>query len=318
MKWLIGLLALGVAISVFGPRPSVDWTISFDADDIGPDPDAYLRESEAQFDDIRPGAEKEIIWAGEVGAVTPFSVVYVHGFSASKGETRPMPDNVAAALGANLFFTRLTGHGQTGEALGRVTANDWLNDVAEALAIGRRLGERVIVIATSQGGTMTTMAAVDQELMERVAGIAFVSPNFKIKAAASVLLTAPFAESFVPLITGKERGFEPYTEGHARWWTSRYPTKALFPVAASVAAVEGLDLNAALTPALFIYADGDTVVDSKAIKAAAERWGGRAETWKVDVTGSDAPDHHVLAGDALSPGLTAPVTERILAWVKSL
>jgi len=139
MKWAIGFVAIVLLISVFGPRPRVDWTITFSPEDLGADLDAYLSESEALFENIREGAQKEIIWAGTPGEVTPFSVVYVHGFSASKGEIRPVPDNVAEALGANLFFTRLTGHGQDGDALGRVTANDWLNDVAEALAIAEEV-----------------------------------------------------------------------------------------------------------------------------------------------------------------------------------
>ena len=318
MKWIIGLLVVGLAISIFGPRPSVDWTVTFSPEDLGEDLDAYLRESEARFDDIRPGAEKEIIWAGASGEVTPFSVIYVHGFSASKGEIRPVPDTVAEALGANLYFTRLTGHGRDGEALGRVTANDWLNDVAEALAIGRQIGERVLVIATSQGGTMTTMAAVDPLQMERVAGIAFLSPNYKIKSSASVLLTAPFAEFLVPMITGAERSWEPHNEGHAKWWTTRYPTKALFPVAASVAAVSGQNLDDAITPALFIYSPDDTVVDARAITATADRWGGRHEEWAVELGPDDAPDRHVIAGDVLSPGMTGPVAERIIAWAGTL
>lgn len=318
MKWIAGILAIALLISLFGPRPRVDWAITFSPEDIGADLDGYLAKSEALFDDIREGAEKEIIWAGAVGEVTPISVVYVHGFSASKQETRPVPDDVASALGANLYFTRLTGHGRDGDALGRVTANDWLNDVAEALAIGRRLGERVIVIATSQGGTMTTLTAADPDMMENVAGIAFISPNYEIKASGSSLLTAPFAEAFVPLIMGKTRSFTPHNEGHGTWWTSSYPTKALFPVAASVAAVADQDLNVIITPALFIYALDDTVVNGAAIAAGASRWGGRTEEMVVDVVPPDAPDKHVIAGDILSPGLTAPVTARILEWAGTL
>jgi hypothetical protein len=77
------------------------------------------------------------------------AIVYVHGFSASKAEVRPLPDRVAAALHANLFFTRLTGHGQDGTAMAKGSINAWVNNHAEAIAIDRAIGERVVVIGTS-------------------------------------------------------------------------------------------------------------------------------------------------------------------------
>nr|WP_245497472.1 MULTISPECIES: hypothetical protein [unclassified Mesorhizobium] len=97
--------------------------------------------------DIRDGLEKEIIWANPmIHARTPLSIVYVHGFSASKGEVRPLPDEVADQLDTNLFYTRLTGHGQGGAAMADGSVNAWINDYAEALAIGRAIGDKVIVI----------------------------------------------------------------------------------------------------------------------------------------------------------------------------
>ena len=56
---------------------------------------------------------------------------------------RPLPDKVAAALGANLFYTRLTGHGQDGAAMAEGSVNAWINDYAEAMAIGRAIGGKV-------------------------------------------------------------------------------------------------------------------------------------------------------------------------------
>ena len=85
---------------------------------------------------------------------TPYSVVYLHGFSATRQETAPLAECVADSLGANLFETRLAGHGREREPLADVRAEDWLHDAAEALAIAARLGERVIVIGTSTGATL--------------------------------------------------------------------------------------------------------------------------------------------------------------------
>ena len=61
----IGLIVIAVAAIAFllGPRAAVDTTVSFDPTVIGADPQAYLASQEAAVKEIRPGLEKEIIWA---------------------------------------------------------------------------------------------------------------------------------------------------------------------------------------------------------------------------------------------------------------
>lgn len=98
-----------------------------------------------------PGAEKTIIWANDSREKTPLSIIYLHGFSATCRETAPVFDRVAEKLGANLFYTRLTGHGRDSEAMGEVTLNAFLNDAMEAWEIGRTIGEEVIIVGTSTG-----------------------------------------------------------------------------------------------------------------------------------------------------------------------
>lgn len=163
---LTALVVLAVSLAVLyavGPRVPVDTRITFDASAIGDDPAAYLDRSESRVSGIRDGLEKEIVWADPMIHVkTPISIVYIHGFSASKGEVRPLPDQVAEEFGANLFYTRLKGHGQDSAAMGTATVNDWLNDYAEALAIGREIGEKVVVIATSTGAALAVHAATQR------------------------------------------------------------------------------------------------------------------------------------------------------------
>lgn len=318
MKIFAVILGAAFVINMFGPRETVDWTISFSEADLGDDIETYLSESESAFDDIMEGAQKEVIWAGATGEKTPLSIVYVHGFSASKQEIRPVPDNVATALGANLYFTRLTGHGRGGPAMAQATSNDWLNDVAEATAIGRAIGERVVIIATSQGGTMTAMSSVNPDVMRNVAGIVFVSPNFGVVAKSAGLLTAPFARTFVPWIAGSERSFEPVNDAQEKWWTTRYPIDAVFPMAASVQAAAALPFETILIPAFFIYSPRDTVVRASEIKRVAETWAGAKEIWPIEIAPEDDQAAHVITGDILSPSQTEPVSTRILQWIEGL
>lgn len=64
--------------------------------------DAWIANSESKFSDLKPGTAKGIVWANPEHQKTSWSVVYVHGFSASKMETAPVADLVAKQLGANL------------------------------------------------------------------------------------------------------------------------------------------------------------------------------------------------------------------------
>ncbi|MEM1065091.1 MAG: alpha/beta fold hydrolase [Pseudomonadota bacterium] len=310
----IALLALMIAVL---PREAVVPPPEFDAAALGDDLDAWLASDEAAFDDITPGTEKRIVWAGARGAQTPLSVLYLHGFSATSEEVRPVPDRVAEGLGANLVFWRLTGHGRGGEALGRATAGDWLGDLDQALAVARRAGEEVLVIGTSTGGTLAALAAADPRLRDRLAGVVFLSPNFGLRASAGRILTWPGVRIWGPWLAGPTRGFQPMNAGHREFWTIEYPTVALIPMAQTVEAARQADFESITTPALFLFSDQDIVVSPRAIREAAERWGGAVSLSPITpIAGSD-PYFHVIAGDILSPAMTEDVVERILSWAQS-
>lgn len=310
-------LAVFAAAYFLGPRAVADPTVRFDAAAIGPDPEAYLAAREAAHPDIREGLAKEIVWADpERRERTPLSIVYIHGFSASKGEVRPLPDLIAAELGANLFYTRLTGHGLDGAAMAAATAEDWIADTAEALAIGRAIGERVVVIATSTGATLASWAATRPELAEDVAGMVLIAPNFRIAGAGANLLSAPWGVQIAQLVVGPERGFTPATELQAHLWTSNYPTAALTPLAATVAMTAASRMEDIGIPALFVFSDEDKVVDARTTHAVMARWG--APTRLRLVTDADDPNRHVIAGDAFSPSTTRQLADETVDWLRSV
>ena len=321
-KWVGRILLLLVVIVAaawaFVPQDPVDREISFDLGSIGPDVDVWLAAREAVFTDIVPGTQKRVIWAGAKGAKTPLAVIYIHGFSATSEEIRPVPDQVARALGANLFYTRLAGHGRGSAPMATATAGDWLEDTAEALAIGRRLGERVLVISTSTGATLAAFAATDAAMSADIAGIVMISPNFGVKPAAAKILDLPAARYWGPVVAGATRSFNPVNANHAKYWTVQYPTTALFPMAALVRAAKGLDLSAAQAPLLVIYSAEDMVVDAAKTLAAVSVWGGDVTLEARSLAKGDDPYSHVIAGDILSPGQTVGTTALILDWANGL
>jgi pimeloyl-ACP methyl ester carboxylesterase len=314
LKWIAAALAVVLIVFALGPRVDGDTTVTFEPATIGDDPDAYLAAEEAKFSNIRPGQQKQIIWAGAVGQKTPLAIVYVHGFSASSGEVRPLPDEIAKAMGANLFFTRLTGHGQDGPAMGTATVNAWVNDYAEAMAIGRMIGEKVVVVATSTGGSLAVAQALNADVSKDVSGLVLISPNFGVQAGGSFLLTMPWGKQLAELIVGKERSFEPRNARQAELWTSRYPTVAVLPMAKLVEISVDTRVEDTEIPALFIISDSDKVVQPALTRQIAARWG--APHQLIAVTNSEDPDQHVIAGDTLSPGTTASLGQQTVSWLK--
>ena len=307
---LVGL----VVVFLLGPRVKIDTTLS--TVELPEDLDAYLAQSEAQYSDIVPGAEKTIVWAGEPGQKTPLSIIYLHGFSASRQEAAPLADNLATELGANLFYSRFTGHGRTGPALAEATVNDYLQDSQEALAIGRRLGERVIIIAVSTGSTAATWLATQPESADVLAFV-LISPNYGPRDGSSEMLLLPWGEQLANIIIGPERSWEPHNEAHGTYWTHKYPTKAILPMMGLVKLVREADLEAVERPILMIYSPNDEVINTQKAEETYSRFGSEVKDI-IAINEVGDPSNHVLVGDILSPNDTEPIGEMILSFIVSL
>lgn len=314
-------VAAGVAaglglVFVLGPRVPVET-------DVGPPAipgmglegvEAYLAEGEARFPDLVPGAEKTVAWADTLApAPTRLSVVYLHGFSATRQEVAPLPQRLAAALDANLLLTRLTGHGRSPEAMGEASVRGWLQDGEEALEIGTRIGSRVVLVGTSTGGTLALWMATRPAWRDRVAAVLLISPNLGVADPRSALLTWPWGGVMARAVLGPEYRFEPRNEGQARYWTYRYPVDALLPMAGLVRLVESVDLTALDAPVFIAYSPEDAVVDPVRIEARFKELDGYRELLAVEVP--EGGDTHVLAGDILSPEGTEPILRAMLRFL---
>jgi len=152
--------------------------------------------------------------------------------------------------------------------------------------------------------------------MRNVAGLVMISANFSLQRVSIGALNMPWSETILPLIGGKQISWEPVNEQHGKWWTTSYPSTAIFAMGALMRKVETIDKSFLNVPALFIYSDKDEVVVPAAIERVAETWGGYVETMVISNPGD--PYNHIIAGDILSPDQTQPVTNRIIEWVKEL
>ncbi|MEZ5752653.1 MAG: alpha/beta hydrolase [Paracoccaceae bacterium] len=313
---VIMLVAIVLGLRATDVRPGWPPAAMLVAPGLAPDLDTWLAEREALYPDITEGAEKHIFWAREPGERTPLVILYFHGFSATRREISPVPERVAQELGANLFATRFTGHGLPGEALGQATPIDWALDVAEAMAVAQRLGDRVVIISTSTGGSIATLTAADPTYADRIAGLVSVSPNYEINDPLVFLLDWPHARSWVPLAVGETRSWQPESEDHARFWTTSYPTRAVFPLRTVQRTAAEVDHTAIQTPLLVYYSLQDQVVSPAATEAVIARWGGPVTAHVV--TDADDSGQHVITGDIRSPTTTNRFVAEITEWIRAL
>jgi esterase/lipase len=252
------------------------------------DIDAFIVSSEqraAESHPLIPDTDKRIVWR-EPGQRTRYAIVHLHGFSATRQETAPLAELVAEGLGANLFEARLTGHGRAKMGLHEVTAEDWIDDAAEALAIGSRLGDKVIVMGTSTGATLA-LAMAGHEAAGDVSHLVLLSPNIR-----------------------------PRNELQGRYWTTSYPTDAAIEMMRLVDFVDTrLDtpLGAEL---LVLMSPDDQVVSPEAIREAFGRIDADHKELH-EINDSLGPWNHILAGDILAPESTPRVVEIITEFIRA-
>ena len=279
--------------------------------------DGYLNQSESRIPNIRSNCEKKIVWHQGLVRRRAFAIVYFHGFSASRMETWPLCDRLAQAIGANLFYTRLTGHGQDGSAMGTARVADWQTDALEALAIGRRIGEKIILIGTSTGGTLATWLAGQPELASRIHCLVLISPNFGPKNPVSMAALCPSVIRVFESFFGGWRSFSVTGADHAHYWTARYPIRAISTMMHLVKEAWQVDLGAATIPVLMLINPWDRVINVTLAVLRFSRFPGRQKRLVWFRENRDL-GRHVLAGDILSPGCTSHVLTIIKSYLERL
>ena len=116
--------------------------------------DGYIASNERMVEGIKPENQSQIFWASDSVQRTEYVIVYLHGFSAGPMESRPVHMNLAKKFGANLYLARLSQHGLEGtESFLDLTPNGLMESAKEALEVGQILGEKVILMSCSTGGT---------------------------------------------------------------------------------------------------------------------------------------------------------------------
>lgn len=226
LKWTFGAILLLVVIFFVGPRskfPNVNKApITFDIPLATLDD--YIADLESDVKDIKPGNEAQIVWADTIKAKTAFSVVYLHGFSASREEGEPIHRKFAERYGLNLYLPRLFDHGRKSEnAFKGLTPEDLVNSAKEAIAIGKLLGDQVILMSCSTGGTFSAILASHDDAIH---SLVMYSPNIDVFDPTSKLITGPWGKQMLHSIVGEVNHVE-YNDTAKKYWSETYHTDGL-------------------------------------------------------------------------------------------
>lgn len=225
-KVLLGLSAILVAAYFAGPKPKRPLYLAtpIKVPEIK-ELENYVAEIENKHK-IKPGNEAEIVWADSNHKQTEYAIVYLHGFSASKTEGNPVHFNLAKKLKANLYLSRLADHGiDTIAPLQNFTADGLWNTSKEALAIGKKLGKKVILIGTSTGGTAALkLAATYPEINSLI----LLSPNVAINDRNAWMLNDPWGLQIARRVLGSdERVVDGRTLEYKKYWYTNYRIESL-------------------------------------------------------------------------------------------
>lgn len=171
---------------------------------------------------VKPDNEARIIWMDSSRQATPYAVVYLHGFSASQEEGDPVHRHFAERFGTNLFLSRLAFHGlDTLDAMVQLSPEAYWESAQRALAIGRQIGTRIILMATSTGGTQALQLAAAYP--DQVAALILLSPNIEINDPNAHLLNNPWGLQLARLVKG---GNDIITSDqrdiYKRYWYAQY------------------------------------------------------------------------------------------------
>ncbi len=296
LKWFGIIVLLLILVYFLGPQPSPPKydkalpVIAAGSSDL----EKYISDKEATYK-LKPDNEARIIWANDsLKEKTEYSLVYLHGFSASQEEGDPVHYQFAQKFGCNLFLTRLDAHGiDTTEPLASFTADGAWNSAKEAYVIGKTLGKKVILMATSTGGTLALKLASEYP---DIAGLILLSPNIAINDPIAWLLNNHWGLQIAHMVTGKYRKVSDTTALYAQYWNNRYVTSSLVQLEELLeTTMKESTFKKVLQPVLLLYyykdeKNQDDVVKVSAMKRMFNQLG-TPSTLKKQLAVPNAGDH---------------------------
>ena len=261
-----------------------------------------IARSEDAATGLKPDNQARIVFHGEAPyARRPLAVVYLHGFTASQAEGDPAHRSIADACGAHLYLNRLSDHGSDApDAMAGATPERWLAEARQALEVGLRLGERVLLVGTSMGASLALDLAASHP--EAIVGIVAWSPGIRVhdpeQLRAAVLMQGAVAPP------GERSAFQ------RRYWSSIVHTDGYRAIARLfIERMRPENLGAIACPVFFGVWDGGAGDHDTLTSVAAMR---DAFGWLATPPSSRRLVAYDHAGHVLASPERSPAADRVL------
>jgi pimeloyl-ACP methyl ester carboxylesterase len=227
-RWLLVIPVILVTVYLAGPTPATP-KYSRLMPQVPSTPqalDQFIKTNES-LHKLKPDNEARIVWANDSDRQqTAYALVYLHGFSASQGEGYPVHQDIAKEFKCNLYLSRLAEHGiDTVDQLIHMTADNLWESAKLALAIGKKLGRKVILMGTSTGGSLALQLAAAYP--NDVAGLVLLSPNIAINDPNAWLLNNPWGLEIARMVKKSDYIVsEDKRPGFSTYWNMAYRLEA--------------------------------------------------------------------------------------------
>lgn len=292
---LIVLATLSFSFLILGPCSPV---APYDLSTANPPQQAkeleiFVAQTE-QLPNLLPEVRSYIRWAHSDKRKTTYSLVFLHGFSATNQELSPVFENLCQQLEMNCYFPRLSGHGLGSEGLGNAKFDEWLRDGILAIKVAGQIGEKVIIAGNSTGSSIGIWA---EDRFSNVAANISLSPNFRPAPLHSILGRGPLGLIMTRLIVGPYYEWTPRNELRRKYWTFKYPSHTIGTLMEMLKVTTQLDYAKVHKPILVLYSQLDNVVAAPLIEDFYSQY--KSEYKMIFPT--PWPEKHVFAGTASNP-----------------
>jgi pimeloyl-ACP methyl ester carboxylesterase len=309
-KWLwisIGILGVFVIVYLLGPKPDRPDFSSISlvtcTSDLKILEDSIAAKESSLI--LKPDNEARIIWATPYQK-TPYSMVYLHGNGASQEEGDPIHEALAQRYGCNLYLARLEDHGLKSEnPLMTIDPIQWMQSALDAIAIGKALGEKVILVSCSTGSTFALYLA--SKYPDLVEAQIMLSPNVDYYDPRSFIMAWPWGLQSTRMILGSDfYGWK--APGHAQaYWYTRYRIEGIITLKAIIDETMTEENFKKINDPVFLayyYKDDeqqDKVVSVKRMREMFDQLG-TAAPQKKEIALTDAGTH-IIASDLFNQNL---------------
>lgn len=226
---LFSLLGSGLIIYILGPTTSFEEIdpivkpLSISIDSL----EAHISALESKVSTLKDENESRVIWHKGVKK-TPYAMVYLHGFSAGVMESDPVHQMLAEKYGCNLYLARLSQHGISDpDAFLTFTPQSLIQSAKDAIAIGQLIGDKVILISCSTGGTASIYLTANNPNL--IHAQILYSPNTAIIEPTAVLFNKPWGKQIIRSVIGDFKLADPKWVGTKveDYWTLDYRIEGL-------------------------------------------------------------------------------------------